>query len=175
MEKVKTYLELPYDYWNLVCEHLPNYYRRDDVLKSAILIRYVTGEEVSEEDLDWLPEDKDEADRMHEELDLQLYNEAVEAYNEKMKSYSYRHYLFAQEVENKLYEVLDGKEVDLTEQNYYAAITERHCGETFKDTVTLISEHGFKTSEYSEQWFRYSEMSLADLCIILDYLITNKW
>lgn len=175
MEKVKTYLELPHDYWNLVCEHLPNYYRRDDVLKSDILIRYVTGEEVSEEDLDWLPEDKDEADRMHEELDLQLYNEAVEAYNEKMKSYYYRHYLFAQEVENKLYEVLDGKEVDLTEQNYYSVITERHSGDTFKDTVTLISKHGFKTSDYSEHWFRYSEMSLADLCIILDYLITGKW
>lgn len=175
MEKVKTYLELPHDYWNLVCEHLPNYYRRDDVLKSDILIRYVSGEEVSQEDLDWLPEDRDEADRMVEELDLQLYNEAVEAYNEKMKSYSYRHYLFAQEVENKLYEVLDGKEVDLTEQNYYVAITERHRGETFKDTVKLISKHGFKTSDYSEQWFRYSEMSLADLCIILDYLITGKW
>lgn len=175
MEKVKAFKELPTEYWLFVCEHLPNYYRRNDVLKSDILTRYTSGEEVSPEDLEWLPKDMDEAERMVEELDLALYNESVEAYNEKMKSYSYRHYLFAQEVENKLYEVLGEKEVDLTKLNYSAVVTERHSGETFKDTVTLISENGFKTSDYDEHWFRHSEMSLADLCIILDYLITGKW
>lgn len=111
MEKAKTYLELPSDYWMFVCEHLPNYCRRDDVLMSGILTRYVSGEEVSDEDLEWLPKDKAEANRMVEELDLQLYNEAVEAYNEKMKSYSYRRYLFSLEVESKLYDVLENKEI----------------------------------------------------------------
>lgn len=79
MEKVENYQELPENYWDVIAEHLPDYYRRDDVLKSDILTRYVNDEEVYEKDLEWLPDSKEEARKQLEELDVRLYNEAIEA------------------------------------------------------------------------------------------------
>lgn len=83
MEKAKTFQELPKDYWDVVGKYLPNYYRSNAVLHSDILTRYVEGEEVNEEDLEWLPSDKDEARKQLEELDLRLYNEAVEEWERR--------------------------------------------------------------------------------------------
>ncbi len=31
------------DYWDFICEYLPNYENRDDVLLSDILFRFTTG------------------------------------------------------------------------------------------------------------------------------------
>lgn len=83
MEKAKTFQELPKDYWDVIGKYLPNYYRSNAVLHSDILTRYVEGEEVNEEDLEWLPSDKDEARKQLEELDLRLYNEAVEEWERR--------------------------------------------------------------------------------------------
>lgn len=85
MKEIKTYQELPNNYWNFIEKYLPNYTRRNDVLESDILTRYVENEEVDEDDLEWLPENKEEARKQLEELDVELYNESVEARNTFLK------------------------------------------------------------------------------------------
>lgn len=45
------------DFWGFIEEWLPDYSRRDDVLHSDILLRYLTGEEVWEGDLKWIERD----------------------------------------------------------------------------------------------------------------------
>lgn len=79
-KKVRTYQELPNHYWDIIISnYLPGYTYRDEVLESDILGRYVENEEVCVEDLEWLPESKEEARIQLERLDLILYNEAVDA------------------------------------------------------------------------------------------------
>ena len=79
MKKVNTYQELPDNYWRVVERYLPGYTQSEEVLRSDILTRYIEDEEVCEEDLEWLPDSKEEAKRDLERLDLELYNESVEA------------------------------------------------------------------------------------------------
>ncbi len=173
MEKAKTYLSLPNDYWQLVCEYLPNYYRRDDVLRSDILTRYINGEEISDDDLRSLPEDKAEAVRMSEELDLALYNEAVEAYNEKMKSFHHRYSLLRDEVMAQTWAVLNAQYINVSEYNFNVTIRERHSGEVFTEKLTHLSASSF-TVEGGEN-FLYSEMDLGDLCVVIDNLTIGEW
>lgn len=85
MKEAKIYNELPNNYWRFIEKHLPKYSSNNDVLRSDILSRFIFDEEVQEEDYDWLPETKEEAQMMLEEIDLELYNEAVRAFNEKEK------------------------------------------------------------------------------------------
>ena len=44
-------------FWRFIEEHLPNYYSRDEVLRSDILLRFVNDEEVCENDLIWITEE----------------------------------------------------------------------------------------------------------------------
>lgn len=85
MKEARIYNELPNNYWRFIEKHLPKYSSNNDVLRSDILSRFIFDEEVQEEDYDWLPETKEEAQMMLEEIDLELYNEAVRAFNEKEK------------------------------------------------------------------------------------------
>lgn len=85
MKEAKIYNELPNNYWRFIEKHLPKYSSNNDVLRSDILSRFIFDEEVQEEDYDWLPETKEEAQMMLEEIGLELYNEAVRAFNEKEK------------------------------------------------------------------------------------------
>lgn len=173
MEKAKNFLSLPNDYWMFVGEHLPNFYRRDDVLLSDILTRYINGEEISDDDLRSLPEDKAEAGRMSEELDLALYNEAVEAYNEKMKSCFYRYSLLRDEVLGKLSVILISQYIDVSDHNFYVTIRERHSGEVFTEKLTHLSSSSF-TVQGGEN-FLYPEMDLGDLCVVIDNLTIGEW
>lgn len=86
MKEAKIYNELPNNYWRFIEKHLPKYSSNDDVLRSDILSRFIFDEEVCDEDYDWLPETKEEAQMMLEEIDLELYNEAVKAFNEKERN-----------------------------------------------------------------------------------------
>lgn len=83
MKEVKEYNDLPNNYWHFIGKHLPGYSSNNNVLRSDILSRFILDEEVKEEDYDWLPKTKEEAQMMLEEIDLELYNEAVRAYNRK--------------------------------------------------------------------------------------------
>lgn len=41
-------------FWRFIEEFLPNYYSRDDVLRDDILYRYVNGDDVCNEDMQWI-------------------------------------------------------------------------------------------------------------------------
>lgn len=83
MIEVTGYNELPEDYWDFIEKHLPYYSSDNDVLKTDILCRYINDEEVWEEDYEWLPKTKEEAQEWLEELEIELYNEAVRAFNKE--------------------------------------------------------------------------------------------
>ena len=85
MKEARIYNELPNNYWRFIEKYLPKYSSNNDVLRSDILSRFIFDKEVQEEDYDWLPKTKEEAQMMLEEIDLELYNEAVKAFNEKEK------------------------------------------------------------------------------------------
>jgi hypothetical protein len=88
VELLPEWQEVDFD---VVCEHLPNYERRDDVLESDILTRYVDeelddGDEGRQKDLDWVEKDcphfltkMEWAQSCSIEWDLSLYLEAVKA------------------------------------------------------------------------------------------------
>ena len=173
-EKVTTFNDLPSDYWTLVGDYLPDYSIRDDVFRSNTLIKYVSDEEVYEEDLEWLPEDKEEAHKMMQELDLALYNEAVDAYNEKMKSYHYRLRLFREEVLIKLMDILSNQYIDVSSYEVCVFVRNRHTSETYTDKLTHLGCTRFKT-EHNEESIHYSQMDIADICVILDNLTIGEW
>ena len=73
---------LPKNYWDVVSDNLPNYHRRDDVLESDILTRYLDGDEVNDDDLGWIANSfsgDGEVLLCLQELDTKLYSEALEA------------------------------------------------------------------------------------------------
>jgi len=74
--------ERAFAYWPFIEQYLPDYYRRDDVLHSDILTRYLDGEEVSEEDLPWIAQLGTRDDVVTELIDVDSYllEEALEAY-----------------------------------------------------------------------------------------------
>ncbi len=43
--------------WSFIGDYLPNYYSRDDVLRSDILFRYINNEDVSDSDIKWIREE----------------------------------------------------------------------------------------------------------------------
>ena len=71
-------------FWSFIEEYLPNYSSRDDVLCDDILFRFITNDEVCEEDLAWIANDfnsdkklvKDELVR----LETKFAEEALGAY-----------------------------------------------------------------------------------------------
>ena len=76
---MKKEIALPVNYGCIIEVFLPNYYHRDEVLVSDILYRYIEGEEVSDEDMEWLPGSKEEAKQVLEKLDKKLFVESVDA------------------------------------------------------------------------------------------------
>ena len=63
--------------WHIIECFLPDYYHRGEVLRSNVLERYVDGEEVYEEDLEWLPKSKEEAQKELDLLDQELLEESL--------------------------------------------------------------------------------------------------
>lgn len=70
--------------WNFICAYLPNYYSRDDVLRSDILRRYIDDEYVAESDLQWIDEyygsDRNTVTKALLELEKGFVSEALENY-----------------------------------------------------------------------------------------------
>ena len=85
IKSARTYNELPNDYWRFIEKNLPKYSSDSNVLRSDVLSRFIFDEEVCEEDFEWLPKTKEEAQQMLEEIDLDLYNQAVKIYNKEVK------------------------------------------------------------------------------------------
>ena len=67
--------------WQFIGEYLPDYYHRDDVLRSDILCRYLNNEDVDESDLQWIYQefgsDKTKVQEALERLDMELAHEAL--------------------------------------------------------------------------------------------------
>ena len=67
--------------WQFIEEFLPDYYHRDDVLRSDILCRYIDNEEVDECDLQWIyhefGSDKRKVQDALKHLDMELAYEAL--------------------------------------------------------------------------------------------------
>lgn len=88
------------------------------------------------------------------------------------KSYYDRYRSFREEVSIKLSEVLESKVVDISGQNFEAVITERHSCESFTAKVERIASSGFESGGEEYSW---REMSVSDMCVLLDFVITGEW
>lgn len=75
-----TELELPCGYWDFIELYLPDYYHRNDVLKSDIFTRYLDGEEVLQEDIDnfFANRSLEEIEAEYKQNETDLFTEAYE-------------------------------------------------------------------------------------------------
>lgn len=68
--------------------NLPNYYSRDDVLRSDILFRFIDGDEVYEKDLLWIKDeynnDKEKIKKELIRLETNFATEAIKHFYEKL-------------------------------------------------------------------------------------------
>lgn len=76
------------DLWGFFGEYLPDYYSRDDVLRSDILFRFIEGEEVWKSDLDWIKEEyNNDAKAVVQEcirLEKKFFDEAIENFYDQL-------------------------------------------------------------------------------------------
>lgn len=71
------------EHWPFIERYLPDYYSNEDVLVSDILLRYLTGEEVSKSDQMWIhAEFNDKAEILAEliKIDTALFSRSLSAY-----------------------------------------------------------------------------------------------
>ena len=91
-------------------------------------------------------------------------------------SYSTRLYDFKKEVIKNIIEVLGNEVKDFTDKNYEVLVQESKGGQQFPATLVSISANGFIVDdEGDEKEYELMDMNLADLCIILDNLISGEW
>lgn len=73
--------------WRFIEEYLPNYSNRDDVLQDDILLRFIEGDDVCEEDMEWVEKefqsDKKEITNELVRLESRFMAEALQAYYDK--------------------------------------------------------------------------------------------
>lgn len=91
---------------------------------------------------------------------------------EQTKSYFARHYEFEKEVLTKICNILGDNEVNLEEQNYTVLVQEHISGEQFTAQLESVSGSSFTADG---ETYRLSDMNLADLCIVLEHLISDEW
>ncbi len=70
--------------WQFIESYLPNYYFRDDVLQDDILYRYLEGDDVCNEDINWIKTEFDEDKNLVKDeiikLETCFMKESLEAY-----------------------------------------------------------------------------------------------
>ena len=70
--------------WQFIEDNLPDYYRRNDVLRDDILYRFLEGEEVCDDDLEWIEEefhgDKNMVAEELRRLEAGFISESLESY-----------------------------------------------------------------------------------------------
>ena len=74
--------------WSFFNEYLPGYYSRNDVLESDILFRFLDGDEISENDMDWIKEEYGgNVQRIRQEcqrLDTLFFTESLQAFYDQL-------------------------------------------------------------------------------------------
>lgn len=94
----------------------------------------------------------------------------------KEQSYSARHYDFKKEVESKIIEMLGDKVKDFSDMNYEVLVQESRGGAQFPAMLVSVSANGFIVENNGdEEEYELMDINLADLCIILDHLISGEW
>lgn len=77
------------DYWNFISAYLPDYYTNDNVLLSDMLYRYLTEDNIDQEDKEMIESeysnDKEKVRKYLCELDKSLMAEAMDAYYESLQ------------------------------------------------------------------------------------------
>lgn len=141
VENISEYYKREKEYWSEWCIiecFLPDYYHRGEVLRSNVLERYVDGEEVYEEDLEWLPKSKEDAQKELDKLDQELLEESLnvlfglidwDAYKEDLKITISNERIWAmgsdeesQEVHSENIRRYTQELCDIAEKNYHAVI-----------------------------------------------------
>lgn len=87
------------------------------------------------------------------------------------ESYFSRHYELEKEVLAKICNILGEHEEDLTDWNYTVLVQEHISGEQFTARLESVSGSSFTSDG---QTYRLSDMNLADLCVVLDHLLSGK-
>ncbi len=81
MKLTKEQHNLYGDAWCFLENFLPNYYHRDDVLVSDILYRFITDDDVSDDDLEWIENEfasnKENVAKYLQKLDSNFFDEAT--------------------------------------------------------------------------------------------------
>lgn len=70
----------------------------------------------------------------------------------------------------KIREVVGYEVINIEDQEMEVVAVERHSAEPVEGKVTEISKFGFKM-EFDSHEYSWMEMSIEDLCCLLDYLI----
>lgn len=74
--------------WRFIEENLPNYDHRDDVLHDDILVRFVEGDDICDNDLEWIESefqsDKNLVAKEIVRLETQFAREALRAYYQRL-------------------------------------------------------------------------------------------
>lgn len=91
-------------------------------------------------------------------------------------NYFSRHYSFKKEVESKIIEMLGDKVKYFSDMNYEVLVQESRGGTQFPAMIVSVSANGFIVyNNGDEEKYELMDMNLADLCIILDHLISSEW
>lgn len=73
--------------WHFIEDYLPNYSSRDDILRDDILFRYIDGDYVSEEDMQWIQSEFNGDKKLVKEelvrLEKGFFEESLKAYYEQ--------------------------------------------------------------------------------------------
>ena len=73
--------------WHFIEDYLPNYSSRDDILRNDILFRYIDGDYVSEEDMQWIQTEFNGDKKLVKEelvrLEKGFFEESLKAYYEQ--------------------------------------------------------------------------------------------
>lgn len=83
-------MKIQTSYWDFIAEELPWYSSDDRVLYCDILFRYLTNEEVADEDIVWIQEQFDDRKAIVEELkrvEKDLFSEAINVYYDNLLNY----------------------------------------------------------------------------------------
>ncbi len=84
MTNIKQTSNSYHNAWRFIEDYLPNYSRRDDVLIDDILLRYVEGEDVNDDDMRWIAaefhSDKKKIVEELVKLESEFMAEALQAY-----------------------------------------------------------------------------------------------
>ena len=76
--------------WHFIEDYLPNYSSRDDILRNDILFRYIDGDYVSEEDMQWIQAEFNGDKKLVKEELVRLEKGFFE---ESLKAYYKQHYV----------------------------------------------------------------------------------